>query len=305
VVWTSDGLLTSAWFPSSGRIQWTLGTVSMVRPTFTGVVDAATGGVRIFLRDDRDPLGSAWARIMAPLIEAASRLPAEIAAGEPYPEELLLAQVRALEGPAWHAGRVEREGADAPLLPPFGPGGSDAVVPLQHPVSRQVSGFLTVRRTPAGDSLRLVRVDSTRSVESEANLAGKWTRFPFHEAIRDSVRAAGGELKPGRIRHALASDGVVAYQPVFATGASGETRLVLVHVALGSRLGTGRNFESAWRNLRGETSPLAPGAGAQAILDAAREWMRHADSALKRGDLQELGRALAYLRDLLDPPRRP
>jgi hypothetical protein len=31
--------------------------------------------------------------------------------------------------------------------------------------------------------------------------------------------------------------------------------------------------------------------------------MLRADSALKRGDLQELGRALAYLRDLLEPPK--
>jgi hypothetical protein len=31
--------------------------------------------------------------------------------------------------------------------------------------------------------------------------------------------------------------------------------------------------------------------------------MRHADSALKRGDLQELGRALANLKDLLEPSR--
>jgi hypothetical protein len=32
--------------------------------------------------------------------------------------------------------------------------------------------------------------------------------------------------------------------------------------------------------------------------------MRRADSALRRGDLRELGIALQYLRELLDPPGR-
>jgi hypothetical protein len=57
-------------------------------------------------------------------------------------------------------------------------------------------------------------------------------------------------------------------------------------------------------NFRGEPTPIATGSGAQAILEQARRLMLHADSALKRGEWQELGRTLAYLRDLLGP-RRP
>jgi hypothetical protein len=60
---------------------------------------------------------------------------------------------------------------------------------------------------------------------------------------------------------------------------------------------------------RGATSgvkvgPLVPGAGAEAVLEEARRWMRHADSAFKRGDFQEMGRALQFLRELLEPVRK-
>jgi hypothetical protein len=79
----------------------------------------------------------------------------------------------------------------------------------------------------------------------------------------------------------------------------------MVNVALGRRLGAGRTLAEAWRNLRGEVSPTAPGTSSQLILDSARSWMRRADSALRRGDLRELGIALQYLRELLDPPGRP
>ena len=118
-----------------------------------------------------------------------------------------------------------------------------------------------------------------------------------------SIRAAGAVFRPGAVRYALAEEGIVAYQPAWAESPTGRPRLALVNVALGPRLGTGRTYRDAWRNLRGEVSPAPVGAGAQAVLDEVRRWWLHADSALKRGDLAELGRALSYLRDLLERQR--
>jgi hypothetical protein len=71
VVWISEGLLTSAFFPSSARIEWSGGQASMVRSAFVGVVDATTGAVRIFRRDSTDSLAAAWARITGGVIEPA------------------------------------------------------------------------------------------------------------------------------------------------------------------------------------------------------------------------------------------
>jgi hypothetical protein len=62
-------------------------------------------------------------------------------------------------------------------------------------------------------------------------------------------------------------------------------------------------MQEAWLNLRGQISPTAIGTGAEATLEQARLLILRADSALKRGDLPGLGRALAYLLDLLNPPR--
>jgi uncharacterized protein UPF0182 len=304
LVWESDGLLLSGVFPASTRIAWSGGTISMARPAFFGLVDAQTGEVRLFQQDSADSLAAAWARVSEPLIEPASALPVELRGLRPYPEELLLAQARALEGPAWHAGRLERSGGESgDPLPPTAPGGAEAAVPFLDEGNREVRALLLARRTDAGDSVRLVEIDSVSALESSAALVPSWERFPFRQAIHDSVGAAGASLEKGRLRFALTGDGVVAYQPVWSLSPAGRAQLVLVSVALGRKAGVGRTLAEAWRNLRGETSPTASGARAEAVLEAARRLMRHADSALKRGDLQELGRALSSLKDLLEPPR--
>lgn len=304
LVWRSEGLLTSSLFPASTRIEWFGEIVSMVRPAFLGMVDAQTGAVRVFRRDSRDSLSAAWARIAAPLIEPASAIPAFLRVGEPYPEELLLAQARASEGPAWGAGRLERSPAAAKaLLPPPSPGGSEVVVPFIQVATKRVRVLLDARRTPEGDSIRVIRLDSLEAMDSPSGFIQRWDRFPFQQQVRDSVRAAGVTFESGQVRYARAAEGIVAYQPAWAVSPSGGAQLVLVNVAQGSGIGTGRTFAEAWKNLRGEVTPSAAGAPAQALLEEARRWMRHADSALKRGDLQELGRALAYLRDLLERPR--
>ena len=304
VVWASDGLLASGGFPSSTRIDWPGGPASMVRSAFLGIVDASTGLVRIYRRDPSDSLAAAWARITGPLIEAPGAIPPELRRWQAFPEELLLAQGRVMEGPAWQAGRLERAADGVALKPLPEAGGSGALVPLIREVSRQVNSLLLTWRTPAGDSVRLIRLDSTLAVESAAALIEKWKLFPFQQALYDSIRASGGRFEPGRVRHVLAKDGIAAYQPAWAVPPTGRAQLVLVNVMLGRKLGTGRSFPDAWRNLRGEIGPLVPGAGAEAILEEARRWMRHADSAFKRGDFQEMGRALQFLRELLEPGRK-
>lgn len=296
-VWQSDGLLVSDRFPSSGAIPWGGGSASMVHSAFLGVVDAGSGVVRIFQRDEADSLASAWARVHRPLIEPAGIIPPELRAGEAYPIELAHAQARVLAGPAWNAGILEpgRGGQVSEA-----PGGSERVVTLIRPGSQLLAAMVLLRRTPTGDSVWLVPLDSMPPIEAAGLIAQRWERFPFQQMLRDSILAAGAAFRTGAVRYALTAEGPVAYQPAWSEGPAARPRLALVNVALGSHLGTGRSFEEAWQNLRGEISPSPVGAGPQAILDGVRRWWQSADSALKRRDLDALGRALAQLRELLE-----
>jgi hypothetical protein len=307
LVWTSDGLLTASAFPSSTRLTAAPGNLSMMRPAFVGVVDATSGAVRIFRRDAADSLSAAWARIESPLIEPASATPLGLRDGEPYPEELALTQVRVLEGPAWSAGRLERLPGAAADAPAGSAGGDEMLVPFVTAEPREVSAFLQIRRTGVGDSLHLLRIDTLR-IESASVLIERWKRFPFQGQLRDSVTATDAEFRLGLVRYALTDEGLAAYQPAWSIGPSGRAHLVLVNVALmspasGRKVGAGRTMAEAWLNLRGQISPTAIGTGAEATLEQARLLILRADSALTRGDLPGLGRALAYLLDLLNPPR--
>ena len=98
---------------------------------------------------------------------------------------------------------------------------------------------------------------------------------------------------------------MVAYQPNFAIGPGSQTALVLVNVALGERLGTGRSYELAWANLRGEVAPRPVGTDLTERVVQAQGWIERADQALKRGDLQEFARAWNYLRELFRTPAPP
>jgi hypothetical protein len=259
LVWQSDGLVTSPQFPGSMVVPWGTGSVALVRSTFMGVVDAGSGAVRIFRRDDRDSLSAAWARIARPLIEPAAAIPADLRSGEAYPAELAYAQARVIAGPAWNAGILEPERSGA--VSTESPGGSERVIPFLRPGAQMVGALLLLRRTPAGDSLRLVSIDSFPPLESAAGLRQRWERFPFQQMLRDSVLAAAAQFQVGAVRYGLSADGPIAYQPAWALGPASRPRLVLVNVAPGARLGTGRTFEDAWRNLRGEISPSPVGAG--------------------------------------------
>jgi hypothetical protein len=143
--------------------------------------------------------------------------------------------------------------------------------------------------------------DSTRAVGIPRDLQQRWDRFPFFQQLRDSVRAGEAEFVAGLIRFTSVGDTLVAYQPNYAIGPTGEGGLVLVNLAMGARLGAGRTLAEAWSNLRGEVGPAPVGIDVATRFEQAREWLDRADAALKRGDLTEFGRAFAYLRELLRP----
>ncbi len=307
VYWVSDGYLAVDRFPSSRTVAWRGRDVGSVRAGFVGVVRARGGEARVYLRPDADSLATVWARLAAPLIEPAAALMPAIAAERGLPSELLEIQTQVLQGPGWlgrpvaSLGRLtspvgESSRAGLVIDPYRIPFASDDAtrVPslLVAPAGRQGFGFVTV-----GDTIW--------SVPAPRELQQRWDRFPFFQQIRDSVRAAGADYLPGAIRFSALGDTLVAYQPNYALGMPGQGALILVNLALGNRLGAGRTYDEAWLNLRGVAAPAAVGSAAGPRLEQAREWLDRAEAALKRGDLQEFGRAFGYLRALLRPAGVP
>jgi uncharacterized membrane protein (UPF0182 family) len=306
LVWESIGVLSASDFPASVRVTWVDGEVGLVRPSLVGLVSASTGVVRVIQRDPADSLAAAWARIAVPLIEPAAALPAELRGRLGPSESAAAIRARVLEGPAWSIGRVPGPRTE-PIAPPLPvAGGFATVIPFIMPPGCEIRALMLTSGERQGDVVHVVQVDSVRALECPGALSQRWERFPFQDLLADSIHASGGEFKAGLIRYLPTEEGIAAYQPAYALPhRGGRATLVMVNVALGRRLGAGRTLAEAWRNLRGEVSPTAPGTGSQLILDSARSWMRRADSALRRGDLRELGIALQYLRELLDPPGRP
>ena len=272
LVWESIGVLSAPVFPASSRVAWMDQQVGLIRPSLIGLVSASTGVVRVIQRDPADSVAAAWARITAPLIEPAGALPDRLHLGVGPSESAAAIRARVLEGPAWSIGRVS-----GPRTPPIAPplpvaGGSASVIPFITPQGCEIRAILLTRGDAQGDRARLVQVDSARALECPGALAQRWERFPFQNQLADSIHASGGEFKAGQIRYLPTAEGFAAYQPAYALPArGGRATLVMVNVALGRRLGAGRTMAEAWRNLRGEVSPTAPGTGSQLILDSAEE----------------------------------
>ena len=307
VYWVSNGFVAVERFPSSRTVIWRGREVGAVQAGFVGVVRARGGEARVFLRPDADTLSRTWARIASPLIEPPSAILPAVVAGLGVPTELLDIQSQVLQGAGWLGRRLAT--AEAPARPPgdlpnLGLGVDVHRVPYIGIEGNRVSGLLVSPARPRSLGLLTV-VDSARSVSAPRDLQQRWDRFPFFQQLRDSVRAAGAEYLAGPIRYSAVGDTLAAYQPNYALGMAGQGALVLINVALGDRLGAGRTYEEAWQNLRGAAAPAAVGSASGPRLEQAREWLDRADAALKRGDLQEFGRAFGYLRALLQPAGGP
>ena len=307
VYWVSDGYLAVERFPSSRTVAWRGRDVGSVRAGFVGVVRARGGETRVFLRPDADSLATAWARIAAPLIEPASALLPTIAAELGVPGELVDIQAQVLQGSGWLGRSIAALGRQPRPANEFSHAGI-SIDPHRIPFADDRGGRVTsLLIAPLGpERIGLVTVpDSTTSLPTPRDLQQRWDRFPFFQQLRDSIRAAGAEYLPGAIRFSTIGDTLLAYQPNYALGLPGQGALVLVNMALGGRLGAGRTYQEAWQNLRGVAAPAAVGSASGPRLEQAREWLDRADAALKRGDLQEFGRAFGYLRALLRPAGDP
>ena len=304
--WVLDGYATVDAFPLARRLTWQGRTVAYARAGLLGVIDAQTGTTELFLRPGADPLSRAWARASAGLVRETADLPPEARTLLGYPEELLTLQAQLLASdPASGSDSTTMLVATAGGRPVPGPLPGSFMLAVVDPQRGVIQAMVTGSRVGEADRLMVHRPDSASALEAPDVLLRRWQRFPFWQQLRDSITATGAVLEPGAVRYALTPEGFIAWQPAYAVRPDGGTRLMVVSVAHGQRLGMGRTFEAAWRNLRAESGGQVRLAADAAVLDEARRWVRAADSALRSGDLSAFGRAFGALRELLEgtPPK--
>jgi hypothetical protein len=314
LVWLLDGYLTSSTFPLTGRVFWREHRVGSMRAAFLATVNAESGATHVYLQPDADALAEAWTGLSRGLVELSSSIPEAVLRVTAYPSDLFKVQAKALEMTPWKAGSMTGQPqTDANAEPPdpqiawaADTSGPLAVSIFESQSDRRMSAVLVGSQSDGHNRLRLVRLDATTALPVPSALESIWSNFPLYDALNDSIREDGGKLERGPVRVDIAGGGLVAYQTYFAPRPSGGKVLAWVSVAAPGegrpRVGAGRSLKEAWSNLLGATVPAPPGAAQTGRLDEARRWLQHADSALRRADWEEFGRAWGSLRRILGLP---
>lgn len=300
LLWFSEGYLHSPAFPEVAPVPWRGQPASYLRAAFIGVVEAASGRVRVFERGLHDPLSLAWAAIARELVEPHAAMPPAWAAAMAYPAEWFAAHLAVLRRPHWQIG--------APAPAPAAVGLDTLPAPVLRAVfqaseGRRVAAMLEGERVGGAERLRILKYDSLAPVESPVLLPARWERLPFVEQMRDSTLAQGWRYLAGPLQFMMTSAGPLSWQAGFAIDSAGQGSLVAVNLALGDRrFGTGPTVAAAWANLRGTLAAFPVSLGEERRLEQARLWLLRADSALRRGDLAGFGRSFEALRAILDRP---
>ena len=295
VFWVVDGFLSARANPLVEPAEWRGGPAGLVRAAYLGIVEAATGEARIYLREDADPLARAWAGISEGVVEPPGAIPRALADVVGYPAEFLALQAGVLarrsDGPGTLP--IPRPGERPVQAAWDSTGGEILVVPFLSPDGSSVTALLT-----AGSDQQLRLATVAPGLPAPRSLERRWTRFPTLAPVQDSVAAAGASIEVSEVRYWTSPLGVSAFQVHTAARDGARPVIVWVTVAAGDRLGAGRSLAEAWENLHGTTVPSAPGSIPGAIPEA-RHWMRIADEALKRSDWAAFGRAFDALRRVL------
>jgi hypothetical protein len=310
VLWLADGYLAASVFPLAPRASWRGREIGSLQAAFLGVVDATTGVTRIFVRPGADALAQAWAEVSRGVVEPVGALPEAVLRAAPYPVELFRLQARQIEQGAWKPGTLGgRPAIDATAQPRETVGwnrdttGSLLLAPYERVSERRLASVLLGRREEGQDVLTLLRLDSTDALPSRSALESRWSRFPSFDALGDSIREDGGSLEQGPMRLGLGASGIVGYKVYYAQRGPGRLAVAWVSIATASdRMGAGRSLTEGWNNLLGTSVPTMPGSAQATRLEEARRWLERGDSALRKLDWPEFGKAWEGLRRSLGVP---
>ncbi len=310
VLWLADGYLAAAVFPLAPRASWRGREIGSLQAAFLGVVDATSGVTRIFVRPGADALAQAWADVSRGVVEPTGALPEAVLRAAPYPVELFRLQARQIEQGPWKPGALGgRPAIDATAPPRESVGwnpdttGPLLLAPYERVSERRMAAVLLGRREESQDVLTLVRVDSSDALPSRSALESRWSRFASFDALSDSIREDGGSLEQGPMRLGLGGSGIIGYKVYYAQRGQGRLAVAWVSIATASdRMGAGRSLMEGWNTRLGTSVPTRPGTAQSTRLEEARRWLERGDSALRKLDWPEFGKAWEGLRRSLGLP---
>ena len=294
--WVSWGYVSHTAFPLVRPLPWRDGSVRYLRAGLVGAVRVATGETHLWLAPGYDSLTAAWARHFDPLIEPASRLPADLRSQLVYPPgtfALALAQLVRVS--------ADSAGADAawtlrPQIPfqlvapgPPGPPGPElwtgVAVETGGLAPKQLVGLCAGAITAQGARLHFWRP------ATEERLPG--------ELVGSNL------FRPGRPRIWPAGNTLITVQAQFLDPAGMNPaplpKVAEVYVSLDGRSGRGLTARAALHG--GE--PVVTDTSFAARWDRARRLAVQADSALGAGDLELFGRLWRALVRELAAVQRP
>ena len=321
LIWVADGYLASARFPLAAHVTWNGDDVNYLCAPYVATVDAVSGATRLYLRPPDLSFAARLAAASGARALPSDSLSADLRRHLGYPEGLFIAQAEMLARYRGDTGMSARPWA---LALPAGatPGGNGPAAP------RPVLALLSIGREPpqlwsllpfadtAGNglvglvagaagadgrlSLRLVRLPANVF----PTLAAAENRISLSPAVIGAVaEAAGpaGSVHKGAVV-AIPVAGTVAYAEFLYASRRRQDEPMLprgLAVLAASRLGVGGGAAGAVRALAGVGESDGITAGTSASLAEARAAFLALDSAARRGDWLQFGRAFETLRRAL------
>ena len=321
LVWLADGYLASARFPLADHVAWNGDEVSFLRAAYLATVDAVSGATCLYLRPPDLTFAARLAAGTGARALPSDSLSTDLRRHLGYPAGLFLAQAQMLARHRGDTGTSARPWALAlpgsatpkgagpaaprPVLALLSIGGEPPqlwrLLPLADAAGNALIGIVAgTARADGTLSLRLVRLPGN----SFPTIAAAESRISLSPAVARAVAEAAGPA--GTVRRgavvAIPVAGTVAYAQFLYASLRRQDDPVLpsgVAVLAAGRLGVGADAASAVRALAAAGESSAAEAGTQISLAEARAAFLALDSAARRSDWVQFGRAYETLRRAL------
>ena len=292
--WVSYGYLEAEAFPLARAVESEGRSLRYLRPALVGAVNAASGDTRLYLAPGADSLATAWAAVLAQLIQPLDSLPAALRGQLPFPGRVFRAATTLIR--RWRADTTEwtaRPRDPFDLLAPAGDGRTDAAG--SRPWTAQgfeagstFAALVAATMLPTGPRVLLWQPSPPVRLPSE--LVGSPTT-----------------TAPGVPRLWNVAGDVLFTQALFVESTGGPpVGIDTLYLSWGERRGQGRGRAGAVRALLalGTGAPVAPDTTLAARWQLAQRLAAQADAALAAGDLETFGRVYGQLKELLGIGRR-
>lgn len=272
IYWLLDAYTVSDRFPYSQPIA---GVGNYIRGSFKIVIDAYSGDVDIYLYDETDPLARAYKKVFPSLIRDKSQFPEYLVAHLRYPEQLFLAQAKALE--LYHMTNPEvffnKEDiwefpeelyqSDSIYMEPYYtmvrfPGAKNAEFVLMLPFTpknkHNMVSWLAGRSDPTnyGD-LVLYRFPKDRMIYGPMQIEARINQDPEISKLLSLWNQQGSTVQRGNHLVLPLNDSLLYVEPIYLQAVKGQIpELRLVVLSDGNNLTYGATFKEALGKLRAE-----------------------------------------------------